>query len=112
MHIFRSALSACVIKGLSDVEYYMPLDRDRLSEEGRKNIERNSRQNNNLSTAAVDITVTDNESIGTNRTIINNNNDIEIVDDDTRSIISIDDDNRRDEQWSDDDSRMVIAKDK
>lgn len=97
MHIFRSALSACVIKGLSDVEYYMPLDRDRLSEEGRKNIERNIRQNNNLSTAAVDIMVADNESISTNRTILNNINDVDVVDDDTRSIISIDADNRRGE---------------
>lgn len=97
MHIFRSALSACVIKGLSDVEYYMPLDRDRLSEEGRKNIERNNRQNNNLSAAAVDITVADNESVGTNRAITNNNNDTEVVDDDNRSIISIDADNRRGE---------------
>lgn len=43
MHVFRSALSACVMKNLQDVEYFMPLDRDRLSEEGRKNIERNNR---------------------------------------------------------------------
>jgi len=42
MHIFRSALSACVVKDISDIEYYMPLDRDSLSEEGRKIIERNS----------------------------------------------------------------------
>lgn len=46
MQVFRSALSACVIKDLPDIEYYLPLDRDRLSEEGRKNIERNIRENN------------------------------------------------------------------
>lgn len=57
MHIYRSALSACVMRNMPNVEYYMPLDRDRLSEEGRKNIERNSRQNNGSdldSTATVD----------------------------------------------------------
>lgn len=43
MHVFRSALSACVMKNLPDVEYFMPLDRDRLSEEGRKNVVRNNR---------------------------------------------------------------------
>ncbi|XP_050439090.1 kelch-like protein 10 [Adelges cooleyi] len=46
MHIFRSALSTCVLKGLANIKDYMPPDRDRLSEEGRRNIERNSRQNN------------------------------------------------------------------
>lgn len=81
MHIFRSALSACVIKNLLDVEYYMPLDRDRLSEEGRKNIERNSRQNNNNTNTIVDNTVADNESVGSDRNR-NNNNDVDVVDDD------------------------------
>lgn len=44
MNIFRSALSACVMSDLSDIEYYMPEDRDRLSEEGRKQIEKNRQQ--------------------------------------------------------------------
>lgn len=46
MHVFRSALTACVIKDLPNVEYYMPLDRIRSSVAGRKLAEsRISRQN-------------------------------------------------------------------
>lgn len=35
MRVFRSALTACVIKDLPDVAYYMPLDRDRLPDDTR-----------------------------------------------------------------------------
>lgn len=35
MRVFRSALTACVVKDLPDVAYYMPLDRDRLPDDTR-----------------------------------------------------------------------------
>lgn len=60
MHVFRSALSACVLRDLPNVEYYMPLDRDRLSEEGRRNIEWNSRH-----ATAPDSEAVDNDSVAT-----------------------------------------------
>ncbi|VVC46024.1 BTB/Kelch-associated,BTB-kelch protein,BTB/POZ domain,Kelch-type beta propeller,Kelch repeat type [Cinara cedri] len=45
MQVLRSALTACVIKDLPNVAYYMPLDSDRLSEEGRaQEYERNGNQ--------------------------------------------------------------------
>jgi len=77
MQVYRSALSACVMKNLPNVEYYMPLDRDRL-EEGRKNIVRNNRPNNNNDTDRVD-----NESVNTVATQVDNNQ----VDDDDNVII-------------------------
>jgi hypothetical protein len=77
MQVYRSALSACVMKNLPNVEYYMPLDRDRL-EEGRKNIVRNNRPNNNNDTDRVD-----NESVNTVATQV----DINQVDDDDNVII-------------------------
>lgn len=43
------------MKDLPDIEYYLPLDRDRLSEEGRKNIERNIRENNINSATATPV---------------------------------------------------------
>jgi len=76
MQVFRSALSACVMKDLPNVEYYMPLDRDRL-EEGRKNVERNNRPNNDLDRV-------ENESVATQA----NNN--QSVDDDDDDVITID----------------------
>lgn len=86
MHLFRSALSACVMKDLSDIEYYMPLDRDRLSEEGRRNIERSSRHSNNSDIHTIYV---DNESVNStlvqanvNRIDVNNNNGNDEVDDD------------------------------
>lgn len=68
MQVYRSALSACVMKDLPNVEYYMPLDRDRL-EEGRKNIVRNNRPNNNNN----DTERVDNESVNTVATQVDNN---------------------------------------
>lgn len=62
MQVYRSALSACVMKNLPNIEYYMPLDRDRL-EEGRKNMVRNNRPFNNA-----------NESVNTVVTQRNTNN--------------------------------------
>jgi len=81
MQVYRSALSACVMKDLPNVEYYMPLDRDRL-EEGRKTIVRNNRPNNNDDTERVD-----NESVNTVATQVNNNQIINIDDDDDVIII-------------------------
>ncbi|VVC26077.1 Kelch repeat type 1,Kelch-type beta propeller,BTB-kelch protein,BTB/Kelch-associated [Cinara cedri] len=43
MQIFRSALSSCVVRNLPNVEYYMPEDRDKLSQDSPRNLERNSR---------------------------------------------------------------------
>jgi len=80
MQVYRSALSACVMKDLPNVEYYMPLDRDRL-EEGRKIIVRN-RPNNNDDTERVD-----NESVNTVATQVNNNQIIDVDDDDDVIII-------------------------
>lgn len=81
MQVYRSALSACVMKDLPNVEYYMPLDRDRL-EEGRKTIARNNRPNNNDDTERVD-----NESVNTVATQVNNNQIIDVDDDDDVIII-------------------------
>lgn len=63
MLIYRSALSACVLRDLPDVEYYMPLDRDRLSEEGRRSIERNSRQSGLHAAAALGTDTTADDSV-------------------------------------------------
>lgn len=79
MHVFRSALSACILKDMPNVEQYLPLDRDRLAEERRKNAERNSRQADNVdSTATID-----NESVNTVATQANRvgNNDEDNDDD-------------------------------
>jgi len=74
MQVYRSALSACVMKDLPNVEYYMPLDRDRL-EEGRKNIVKNNRPINNNDSV-------DNESVNTVATqVVNNQNVVEDDDD-------------------------------
>lgn len=65
MHVFRSALTACVIKDLSNIEYYIPLDRIRLSMAGRKLAEsRISRQNEGDSVTAS--TAAGSESDGNN----------------------------------------------
>ncbi|XP_025404727.1 kelch-like protein 10 [Sipha flava] len=69
MHVFRSALSACVMKNLQDVEYFMPLDRDRLSEEGRKNIERNNRPAIGTNSNDSEDLDAENQSIATYRTL-------------------------------------------
>lgn len=74
MHVYRSALSACVMKDLPNVEYYMPLDRDRL-EEGRKNVVRNNRPNNNSERV-------DTESVNTVATQVDNNRAVVVDDDD------------------------------
>ncbi|VVC35048.1 Kelch repeat type 1,Galactose oxidase, beta-propeller [Cinara cedri] len=55
MQIFRSALAACVIKNLPNVAYYMPSDRDKLSEEGRVDSEmRTTGRSDNESDRGVD----------------------------------------------------------
>jgi len=74
MQVYRSALSACVMKDLPNVEYYMPLDRDRL-EEGRKNIVRNNRSTNNDDSV-------DNESANTVATQVVNNQNVQEEDED------------------------------
>jgi len=72
MQVYRSALSTCVVKDLPNVEYYMPLDRDRL-EEGQKNIVRNNRlTNNNNSESSIN-----NESINMVATQVVNNQNVE-----------------------------------
>lgn len=81
MQVYRSALSACVMKDLPNVEYYMPLDRDRL-EEGRKNIARNNRPNNSNDSQRVD-----NESVNTVATQVDNNRAVENNDDENDVII-------------------------
>ncbi|XP_025197475.1 kelch-like protein 10 [Melanaphis sacchari] len=81
MQVYRSALSACVMRDLPNVEYYMPLDRDRL-EEGRKNIVRNNRPNNNNDTERVD-----NESVNTVATLMENLQTVQIDDNDNVIII-------------------------
>lgn len=91
MQIFRSALAACVMKDLANIKEYMPLDRDRLSEEGRRNAERNSRHNtndeNNIEVDSVDVGVINQATqVGRNQIITNNdindNDDVEFIDDD------------------------------
>jgi len=82
------------MRDLPDVEYYMPLDRDRLSEEGRKNIERNSRQNGNT----VELSTVDNDSVTTvaphpGRNRVNGNN--ADIDDEEDDVIFVDVENRR-----------------
>jgi len=77
MQVYRSALSACVMKDLPNVEYYMPLDRDRLIE-GRKNVVRNNRPTiKNNSERSMD-----NESVNTVATQVVNNQNVEENDDD------------------------------
>lgn len=60
MQVYRSALSACVMRNLPNVAYYMPLDRDRL-EEGWKTVVRNNRSTNANDTEQA----ADNESANT-----------------------------------------------
>lgn len=43
MHMCRSALSTCVVKDLPDIDYYMPLDSDRLCHEVRTRIDQRNR---------------------------------------------------------------------
>lgn len=81
MQVYRSALSACVMKDLPNVEYYMPLDRDRL-EEGRRNIARNNRPSNSNDSQRVD-----NESVNTVATQVNNNRAVENNNDEDDVII-------------------------
>jgi hypothetical protein len=57
------------MKNLQDVEYFMPLDRDRLSEEGRKNIERNNRPAIGTNSNDSEDLDAENQSIATYRTL-------------------------------------------
>lgn len=91
MHVFRSALSACILKDMPNVEQYLPLDRDRQAEERRKNAERNYRQADNVeSTATID-----NESINTVATQANRVGNNDEDDDDDDVILVIDGSNSR-----------------
>lgn len=87
MQVYRSALSACVMKHLPNVAYYMPLDRDRL-EKGRQTVARNNRPTNaNDAQPAAD-----NESANTvatqrNRIVVRMNDDDDDDDDDADVII-------------------------
>ncbi|KAL5236684.1 hypothetical protein ACI65C_004094 [Semiaphis heraclei] len=70
MQIYRSALSACVMKDLPNVEYYMPLDRDRLVEDRKIVVRNNQPTNCNDSERSID-----NESVNTVATqVVNNQN--------------------------------------
>jgi len=79
MQVYRSALSACVMKDLPNIEHYMSLDRDRL-DEGRKNITRNYRTTNNNESESVNTVTTQ---------VVNNNRNLD-SDDDDDDVIFID----------------------